>query len=156
MNEAQFLAVVQCVREGDTLTAALLKHEIPQSTFFAFRAKDPMRGEMMARARIDMTHSLVDQAVDIVDSEPNPQRARVRAEIRLKVAQKLNPAEFSDRIDLTVTPGPDPALLHDQGRQRVRLMRDLAPALGVQVIEDAVLVPAGSTGSTSADPSIWD
>ena len=55
-----------------------------------------------ARARVDQADTYADEIVEIADTEPDPNRARVRVEARKWTASKLRPQAYGDRIDLNV------------------------------------------------------
>ncbi len=159
MTPETFAQIIQDVESGLTMRAALDKVGTTYTSLYRFRDADPTRRTMLARARQDGAFALVDQALAIVDDELDPQRARVRAELRLKVAGKFNQAELGDKVDLTVAVASDPAALHLEGMRRARLMRDQPALLESQPIEDAVVVqpePTDKQSVPAASPSIFD
>ncbi len=56
---------------------------------------------------------MIEEAGRIVDEEPNPQRAKVRADYRKWLASKLNRNKYGDKIDVNHNVSIDiaPALL---------------------------------------------
>lgn len=55
-----------------------------------------------ARARVDQADTYADEIVAIADTEPDPNRARVRVEARKWTASKLRPQVYGDRVDISV------------------------------------------------------
>ena len=55
-----------------------------------------------ARARVDQADAFADEIVEIADTEPDPNRARVRVEARKWTASKLRPQVYGDRVDISV------------------------------------------------------
>ena len=55
-----------------------------------------------ARARVDQADTYADELVAIADTEPDPNRARVRVQTRQWVASRLKPQVYGDRLDLNV------------------------------------------------------
>ena len=59
-----------------------------------------------ARAREAQADTLADEITEIADTEPDPNRARVRVDARKWIASKLKPKRYGDRIDVEVSPQP--------------------------------------------------
>ncbi len=74
-------------------------------TFYKWMAKYPIVGEMYARARAERADLVADECVTIADTDPDPQRARVRIDARKWWAAKVNPKKYGDRqqVDMTVS-----------------------------------------------------
>ncbi|HJW72590.1 MAG TPA: hypothetical protein VJ486_07000 [Geothrix sp.] len=59
----------------------------------------------VAQAQEIYADALVDEAVDIADTDPDPNRARNRADVRKWLASKLKPKSYGDRMELAVQHG---------------------------------------------------
>lgn len=146
MDQSQFDQVIQDVEGGLTLGKALAKIPTSYNVFYRFCDKDLARRVIVARARENGAFAIVDEAVEIADTAADPQLARVRADVRFKFAAAHAPRTFGAKIDLNVIDASNPAALDQEGRQRVRLLRDPAALLTLQPIEDAEVLPESATG----------
>ena len=54
-----------------------------------------------ARAREEQADFYADEITEIADTEPDPNRARVRVDARKWVASKLKPKKYGEKLDLT-------------------------------------------------------
>ena len=98
-----------------------------------------------ARARVDQADTYADEIVAIADTEPDPNRARVRVQTRQWVASRLKPQVYGDRIDVSVQGSLDlRAVLAGAEARRRRPACDQHEAGPVLDVEPAPL-PAAST-----------
>lgn len=157
--EATFEAIIQAITGGATVQAALDAHACTRYDYDKALRKDPLKSKAHARARQAGVDAMADAVPHIADTEKDPQTARNRIEARKWLASVVKPREYGARLDLTVTPGANPAELHDEGMRRARLGRDPEALLIGQDIEDAELLPASATDGQSVPartPSIFD
>ena len=124
MTEDLFAVVVDAVAEGATLAGTLEVLGVEYSTFRRYLNTDPARTMQMVRARIDAAGTLADESKTIADTDPDPQRARNRIDVRWRLAKAFNPRQFGDKIDLTVTERLDPGAAHARSLLRLQAMRE--------------------------------
>ncbi len=71
-----------------------------RNTIFRWKKSYPDFGEAYTLALEQHVDALVDEAGEIVDSEPDPQRARVRVDYRKWLASRLNRDKYGDKLDV--------------------------------------------------------
>lgn len=154
--DSVFESIIQTITSGWTVQAALDDHLVSRYDYDKALRKDPIKSKAHARARQDGVDAMADEVPHIADTDLDPQRAKNRMDARKWLASVVKPREYGQRLDLTVTPGLNPAELHAEGLARARLMRDSAAPLTLQPIEDAVLVGVSETDTQSVAHSIFD
>ena len=103
------LAAVICQRiaEGQSRVKVCSDEQMPhRATVHRWANEREDFRDMYARAREDQADSLADEIVDIADSDPDPQRARVRVDARKWVAAKLKSRKYGDKVTQEHS-GPD-------------------------------------------------
>ncbi len=70
------------------------------STVIAWRAEDAEFQAMYARAREEQADWHAEEIIEIADTEPDPNKARVRIDARKWAASKLKPKTYGDRLQL--------------------------------------------------------
>ena len=132
-----------CLATGIPLTKIVRGDGMPKLTaVYRWLAERPEFGEMYARARADMAHTVVAEILEIADDARNDwverngervvdneavQRSRLRVDARKWAAAKLLPKVYGDKIEQTVT-GPDsgPVKLEVEAKVQARLAESLA------------------------------
>ena len=71
-----------------------------RTTIYRWRKDYPDFGNAYLLAQEEHIDALIDQAGDIVDSELNPQLARVKADHRRWLASRLNRQKYGDKLDV--------------------------------------------------------
>ncbi len=91
-----------------------------RNTVYRWRQSYPEFGEKYLLAEAEHTDALIDEAGQIVDTELNPQLAKVRADHRKWLASRLNRQKYGDKLELnhkhTIDIGP--ALLEATKRMK--------------------------------------
>lgn len=70
------------------------------TTVFNWLAKHPEFVNLYAHARETQADMSADEIVEIADTEPDPNKARVRIDARKWTAAKLKPKKYGDRLTL--------------------------------------------------------
>jgi transposase-like protein len=101
--------------DGETLSKICKDKSMPKrNTVYRWRQSYPEFGEAYLLAQEEHVDALVDEAGEIVDTELNPQRAKVRADQRKWLASRLNRQKYGDKLDVqhnhTLDIGPALAL----------------------------------------------
>ncbi len=102
-------AICARVMDGAILADICRDADMPdrRTVYRWFKAHDDFR-LMYAHAREARADMIADEVINIADTEPDPNKARVRIDARKWYAAKLNPKRYGDR---TVIAGdPDGAL----------------------------------------------
>ena len=96
-----------CVMSKGILPAA--------STLRLWGIQNAELSSMFSRAMVQRADYLVEPLISIVDNDPDAAKARNRMQCRQWIAGKLNPAKYSDKLNIglnaTVTVQDDPASL---------------------------------------------
>jgi hypothetical protein len=145
--------VIEEVSGGSTLIAALEKHNIKANRFFKVINSDPLREGKYLRAQHSRSELMVDEIIIIADTEPDPNRARVRTDVRKWVASKLQPSKFGDRIDLNINQTVDVGAALTEARRRALPQRSLDDERDAQVIDLPIPKPIEASGSKSVEPT---
>lgn len=94
--------VCDLLMEGQTLRRICdAVPDIPRaSTLCDWMMEDCSLAEQYARAREIQADRFADEIIDIADTEPDPQVARVRMDARKWHASKTAPKKYGDRVEL--------------------------------------------------------
>lgn len=122
-REAQVAAICGDLVDGLSLRQACAKQGRPdKATFLRWMETDEQLRDQYARAREAQAETYAAEIIEIVDTEPDAARARVRMDARRWVASKLLPKKYGDKVQV----GGDP---------------DGAPVQHVHVIERRIVRP---------------
>lgn len=102
ISKEAVLAVIKDMAAGASLRSLLARESIHAQVFFDAVFSDPQLTEQYSRARQARTELEVDGLIEIADTEPDPNKARVRIDTRKWIASKMNPNQYGDRIDVNV------------------------------------------------------
>ena len=96
---------------GETLSAICKDRNFPKrNTVYRWRQSYPEFGEAYQMAMEEHTGALIDEAGHIVDTEQNPQLAKVRADHRRWLASRLCRDKYGDKLEVnhkhTIDIGP--------------------------------------------------
>ena len=87
------------ISEGSSLRSICKVAEMPScSTVFPWLSKHPEFSEQYARAREEQADAIADECLDIAETEPDVQRARLKIDVRKWFASKMKPRRYGDRI----------------------------------------------------------
>jgi hypothetical protein len=99
--------ICERIAAGESLVRICKSEAMPSySTVMKWLTLHADFAERYARAREDQADTLADEIIDIADSDPDPQRARVRVDARKWVASKLKPKKYGDKTETTLQ-GPE-------------------------------------------------
>ncbi len=87
---------------------------------YTWRRKYKLLDKALIENENNRANALVDDALRITDVEADAQRSRVRADIRLKIAGKLNRSKWGEKVEVTVNQKIDigPILLEASARMK--------------------------------------
>jgi len=87
------------ISEGKSLRSICKADKMPScSTVFLWLSKHPEFSEQYARAREEQADAIADECLDIAETEPDVQRARLKIDVRKWCASKMKPRKYGDRI----------------------------------------------------------
>jgi len=97
--------ICERISQGETLPSICRDQHMPSSisTIYGWLANNLAFEAAYTRARIRAADSLIDKALDAsdaADSKDNANVARVKADVAIRVAAKLNPHKYSERLQL--------------------------------------------------------
>lgn len=151
MNAAKFQAVIDAICGGKALKKAIADIGVSVNTFYGYIAADPLSGQIYHRAQLARAEVLADEIIDIADTEDNYMKARNMIDARKWYTGKLNPAKFSDRLDITVTERVDIRGALDAAKSRVLPVRDQSNELIGEIIEETRGLVDAATDRTSVN-----
>lgn len=135
MDRDKAFKIIERLYTGIALRRALEGSPREMRLFFDLVEKDVELLRKYSAAQQARAEILADEIVDIADTEPDPNRARVMVEARKWYASKMQPNKYGDRIDLNVSGAIDITAAIDAARSRVML-----PMSDPKII-DATYVP---------------
>ncbi|MES2348478.1 MAG: hypothetical protein V4641_13025 [Pseudomonadota bacterium] len=152
---------------GMTLSKICKAEGMPAiQTVLAWVRERPAFKAIFQPAKEDHADSLMDEVVEIADTELDAQKARNRIDARIKRAASIKPREYGQRVDLNITAQVDHSQAHADAQARLRSMRpvcDQSATLVAQVIDGAIVYAAQDIGLTPVSegdqlgrPSIFD
>ncbi len=87
--------------DGETLSKICKdKHMPKRTTIYRWRSNHPEFGDAYLLAQEQHSDALIDEAGEIVDTELNPQRAKVRADHRSWIASRLCRNKWGDKLEI--------------------------------------------------------
>jgi hypothetical protein len=93
--------ICQEIMTGKSLREICAQEGMPAaSTVYAWLGQYPEFSAQYARAREVQADVLADEILEIADSDPDPNRARVMIDARKWRASKLRPKKYGDRVEL--------------------------------------------------------
>ncbi len=112
-------SVIDGIITGKTLKNAMEDEGVSPPLFFRYLKEHPSAEEAYNLAQQARSEIIVDEILEIADTEADPQRARVRVEARKWYASKMIPKKYGDRIDLNVSGTVDINAALLEAKQRV-------------------------------------
>lgn len=110
------------IAEGKSLKAICEQDDVPsRETVYQWLADDSAFSDKYVRAREDQADFYADEIIDIADTEPDANKARVRIDARKWKASKLQPKKYGDKVDLNLS-GSVVNLTDEQLESRVALL----------------------------------
>jgi hypothetical protein len=97
-------AVEICSRiaSGEALTRVCQDDHLPGiTTVYKWLVENATFAEHYTRARADQADTIADEIMLIADTEPDPNRAKVRIDARKWIASKLKPQRYGEKIDIS-------------------------------------------------------
>lgn len=89
------------IAQGAKLVDICARDDMPgYTTVMRWRAEDAAFRELYVRAREDQADHYADEIVHIADTEPDPQKAKVKIDARKWVASKLKSRDYGDKLEL--------------------------------------------------------
>jgi hypothetical protein len=110
------------IAEGKSLKAICEQDGVPsRETIYQWLADDSAFSDKYVRAREDQADFYADEIIDIADTEPDANKARVRIDARKWKASKLQPKKYGDKVDLNLS-GSVVSLTDEQLESRVAIL----------------------------------
>ena len=90
-----------------------------EQTFYNWLTQNPDLFETYMRVREERAHLVVDEVVDIADTEPDPSKARIRIDARKWYAGKVCQRMYADKTTVDLNVKRDPATMTDDELERI-------------------------------------
>ena len=134
-NQSLAEEILSRYADGETLSRICKDDHIPErNTVYRWRSDYPEFEDAYILAREQHVDALVDEAGQIADSEPDPQRARVRVDFRKWLASRLNRDKYGDKLELRHTHKIDIAPLLAEAKERMK-------NIDVEVVGNELITP---------------
>ena len=131
---------LEMISDGLPITFIANQLNLPRMTLYDSLRRLPERYQAARHAGAD---ALAEQIIEIADTEPDAQRARVRTDCRRWLASKFLPAIYGDKLDLSITKVVDIAGPLAEARARSGLVRIIDA--------EVVVVPDATTPTDGTD-----
>lgn len=106
-NETLAEEICRRLAMGDPLARICADDDMPAySTVRKWEAEKPEFSALSARAKVDGTHYMADECIEIADGKGDPADKRIRIDTRLRLIGKWNRQVYGDASTLKHT-GPD-------------------------------------------------
>jgi len=95
--------ILSLIADGKSLKSICDDEELKlpsRPTIYEWLASDEEFSDNYTRAREDQADFYADEIIDIADTEPDANKARVRIDARKWKASKLQPKKYGDKIDV--------------------------------------------------------
>lgn len=116
--------IIVDISKGDSLARCFKTYNVSSWFFFKAIHQDAELSNLYIQAQQARSELLVDEIIDIADTEIDPQRARNRIDARRWYASKMKPDKFGDRIDLNINAVVDVSSALLEARQRAAQVID--------------------------------
>lgn len=144
-NVAKAQRIIDKIMEGGFLKEALADENMAMKTFHRLLKSERELSRDYALAQEISADILVDEAIQIADSDDDPAKARNRIATRHWTAEKRNRMKYGERIELNVAQTISISAALGKAQERVlRPMRDLDNTEDAQVLEnkEQITLPA--------------
>ena len=119
-NEHIVEEILMRFADGETLTSICSSENMPKrNTVYRWRSQYPEFGQAYLCAQEQHSDALIDKAGEIVDNEPDPQRAKIQADHRKWLAARLNRHKYGEKVEVHHKQIIDISGVLDDARQRV-------------------------------------
>lgn len=142
---------LEMIAEGRSLIQVSSELGVKRSTLYDAFKRDGVL-DRYETARQMAADALAEELVEIADSEPDPQRAKVRCDQRRWLASKYLPSRYGEKLDLSITQRVDLQGALAEARARVGLVRVAGEVIDVQ---DAEIVERDA-GDNIVPPDIFN
>jgi hypothetical protein len=140
-----------CERVADGSMVGDVAPEIfgSMSSMYRAMARTPGLREMLDDARVILAHRFAEQAVTVVDTVADVQRARLKSESLRWYASKVAPKDYGDRIDMHVD--GQVSVLGAISDAAMRSIRDRQAYVDAQIVDEHSVSTSSPSDSISED-----
>jgi hypothetical protein len=101
-SEDAAIEICSRIASGEALTRVCQDKHLPGiDTVYKWIGENPIFAEHYTRARADQADTIADEIMLIADTEPDPNRAKVRIDARKWIASKLKPQRYGEKLDIS-------------------------------------------------------
>jgi hypothetical protein len=151
LSIALAIEIIDEICSGASLKQTLLNRKVPIPSFFEYIAANPVLSNRYGRAQLARAELLVEEIVDIADTESDPQKARVRTDVRKWYASKMQPQKYGDRVDINVNQTVDINAALSEAKRRALPSSYQEDVTDGELIETKALTLPRATGSEPVD-----
>lgn len=158
LSDEQKVETVCCLLAGGQCnkTEAIRRVFGDGRKFWDATSRNPALQRLVAQAQNIAADALVDEGLQIVDTDPDPQRAKNRADFRRWLAGKMRPETYGERLDVSVTGSISVNDALAEARARVWPLIESQALIEPQVLDGEVAPPELHTNQPVPDePDIF-
>lgn len=143
-NEEKVSLLIEGMMDGRTIRSLVKELFVDHNTFNAVISGDRELAFRYNQAMVNRADILADEIIDIADNEPDPNKGRLRTDVRKWYASKLMPSRYGDRMEVNLQGSISITEALDEARGRL-----IAPIIDV--------LPEPQPQQTlKTEPSIFD
>lgn len=120
-NQERAKQILDLYSDGENLQQIEKRRNLPsRRTILRWRTDYPEFGKLYDQALLSYSEAIIEEALQIADTEDDAKKAKNRIDIRTWIASKYNRSRFGDKLDITQTVLMDisPALLEATNRMQ--------------------------------------
>ncbi len=103
-NEERAKLILDLYSDGENLQQIEKRRNLPsRRTILRWRTDFPEFGKLYDQALLSYSEAIIEEALQIADTEPDAKKAKNRIDIRTWIASKYNRSRFGDKLDITQT-----------------------------------------------------
>ncbi|HNA61474.1 MAG TPA: hypothetical protein PKW79_00150 [Rhabdochlamydiaceae bacterium] len=119
LNRAEVNEILELMEDNRSISNALKLAKVKASAFFKALREYPDLQLQFDDVQSALSEQLVDEMLQIADSEPDPNRARNRIHVRQWYASKMKPRKFGEKLDINMNQTVDLKGALAEARSRV-------------------------------------
>ncbi len=127
-NEERAKQILDLYSDGENLQQIEKRRNFPsRRTILRWRTDFPEFGKLYDQALLSYSEAIIEEALQIADTEYDAKKAKNRIDIRTWIASKYNRSRFGDKLDIqhNVTIDLSPALI--EATQRMSSVGAITP-----------------------------
>lgn len=136
IDESKATWVIHSIQKGRTLKSCFEELDIDPHEFFEVVWGSASLTGLYERAQKSRAEILVEEIVDIADSEPDSSRAKNRLDARRWYASKMIPHKYGDRVDVNITQTVSITAALEEAKRRTLIVNETKELPDIELKSD--------------------